>query len=301
MVPMTKRPRETRKPQRPPEPHPADLEKTALVLDYMPSGYYADPHREHRDKPIAQAVGTRRFTLVDGIPLEEVDLLEEVTLAREIPRTVVVPEYVRSARGRRYTIQVLLACMLGKDRRIYCLPVGVSDKEIIEVIRMDIESSDPRVIVLDRLEALKSVAAEKGLPEKILVVPRRPLSYEELSDLAKRNLEEAVARIVRMREDLFVEFFNEAQPINIRLHSLSLLRGIGKRTLMQLLKARQKKRFTSFEDVKKVIKSDPVEALAEKILEEIRGEAKYYLFVRPRKPGEPFLNYLERLERSMRR
>lgn len=292
---MTRQAREHGRPGRP-EPHPAELERTALVLDYMPTGYYADPHREHRETPIAQVVGTRRFTLADGIPLEEVDLLEEVTLAREVPRTVLLPPSPRTPRPRKYT--ALLACLPGADKRIYCLPLEYKDKELVDLLRMDLEAADPRIIVLDRLEALKSVAQEKGLPEKIVVIPRRPLRYEELSDLAKRNLEEAVARIIRKREADFVTFFNIAQPINIRLHSLSLLKGVGKRTLMTLLRARSQRPFKSFEDVKKVLKTDPVEALTEKILEEIRGEAKYYLFIKPRSPEPPFLNYLEKIERA---
>lgn len=292
---MTRQAREHGRPGRP-EPHPAELERTALVLDYMPTGYYADPHREHRETPIAQVVGTRRFTLADGIPLEEVDLLEEVTLAREVPRTVLLPPSPRTPRPRKYT--GLLACLPGADKRIYCLPLEYRDKELVDLLRMDLEAADPRIIVLDRLEALKSVAQEKGLPEKIVVIPRRPLRYEELSDLAKRNLEEAVARIIRKREADFVTFFNIAQPINIRLHSLSLLKGVGKRTLMTLLKARSQRPFKSFEDVKKVLKADPVEALTEKILEEIRGEAKYYLFIKPPSPEPPFLNYLEKIERA---
>jgi hypothetical protein len=45
-----------------------------------------------------------------------------------------------------------------------------------------------------------------------------------------------------------------------------------------------------------------VESLVEKILEEIRGEAKYYLFVPP-PPGKEalFFNYLEEARKRVRR
>jgi len=280
-----------------PEKHPADVEKAGVVLDYFPQGFYADPHREHKDKPVAQAIGYRRFTLLDGVVLDEVDLLEDVSLSREAFRTLVVPLDPISGRVRRVT--VMLACMVGIDRRIYCLPVQPNSREIIEYVRQDLEGTDPRLIVLDRPEALKSVAREKGLPEKIIVVPRRTLRYDELSDLAKKNLEEAIAKIVRAREREFVEFFNIATPINIRLHSLSLLKGIGRKVLIQIIRAREAKRFQSFDDIRRIIKADPVEALVDKILEEIRGEARYYLFVKPPTPDAPFLNYLERVEKSL--
>jgi len=197
-------------------------------------------------------------------------------------------------------ITALLGCLPGTDKRIYCLPLNYRDKDLVEALRIDLESTDPRIIVLDKPIALSSVATEKGLPEKIIVVPRRPLRYEDLSDLARRNLEEAVARILRAREKDFVEFFNIAQPINIRIHALALLRGVGKKTLIHFLKLRAQKKFNSYSDVKKVLKTDPIEALRDKILEELRGEAKYYLFIKPRSPDAPFLDYLSRIERARR-
>ncbi len=280
------------------EYHPAK-EVTAVVLDYRSRGYYGDPHREHRGKPVAQAIGTRRFVLMDGIALEPVEPLEYVSLAREIPRTIPLGE---GPRGRPLERTFHLACMPGADKNIYCYPFDVRDPATLRLIVEVVESENPRVMVVTSLDALKSVARERGLPEKILVVPRRPLTYEELTDFSKSTLEAAVRKIVRDYEDVFVEFFNIASPINIRLHSLNLLKGIGKRTLRQILEIREKSPFKSFEEIKKIIRTDPVESLVEKILEEIRGEAKYYLFVPP-PPGReaPFLNYLEEARKRAKR
>ncbi len=273
--------------------HPA-REVTAIVLDYFPEGYYADPHKEHRNKPVAQALGLRSFLLLDGIPLEPVDSLEYVSLAREIERTLPVPG---PGRVREKTFK--LACMPGADKNIYCLPLNVRDPALVRLLAETIESENPKVTVVTDLRALKSVAAERGLPDKILVVPRRPLTFNDLSDYAKSVLEEAVKKVIRDNEDVFVEFFNIAEPINIRLHSLNLLKGIGRRTLLQLI---EKRPFKSLAEVKKIIRTDPVESLAEKILEEIRGEAKYYLFVRP-PPGveAPFFNYYEEARKRAKR
>lgn len=275
--------------------HPAS-EVEAIILDYMPRGYYDDPHREHRESPVAQALGLRSFMLLDGTPLEPVEPLEYVTLAREIIRNIVVP----GVGGRPVTKRVHLACMPGKDKNIYCYPYNVKDPQTMRLVVETVEAEDPRVIVLTDIKGLKSVARERGLPEKILVVPRTPISYKDLSDFARGILEEAVRKVIRDKEELFVEFFNIAEPINIRLHSLNLLRGIGKRTLLQLLRAREKKPFRRFEEIRRIIKYDPVDSLADKILEEIRGEAKYYLFVRPERGDAPFLGYLDRMRRALR-
>ncbi len=278
--------------------HPA-TEIEAIILDYLPKGYYADPHREHRNRPVAQALGLRNFVLLDGIPLEPVEPLEYVSLAREITRTLSIEI---GPGGRPITKTVYLACMPGADKHIYCYPFEIKDPKTMRIIVEAVESEDPRVMVVTNLEALKSVAKERGLPTKILVVPRRPLTYNDLSDFAKKTLEEALRKVITEREEFFVEFFNIAAPINIRLHSLNLLKGIGKRVLLQIIRTRERHPFKSFNDIKKIIKADPVDALVEKILEEIRGEARYYLFVPPPSgSNEPFLNYMDYIRKHMRR
>lgn len=279
-----------------PRYHPA-MEIEAIVLDYLPKGYLYDPHREHRSQPVAQALGLRTLRLLDGTPLEPVEPLEYVSLAREVARTI--PSL--GPGGRPVAKRVLLACMPGKDRNIYCYPYTArSPAEIREVAEV-VESEDPRVTVVTSLEALKSVAAERGLPEKILVVPATPISYKDLTDYARKTLEDAVRKVLRDREEFFVEFFNVAEPINIRLHSLNLIKGIGKKMLRQIIRERERRPFRSYEEIRRIIKTDPVESLAEKILEEIRGEARYYLFAPPPEPGAPFLNYLDEMRRAARR
>ncbi len=107
------------------------------------------------------------------------------------------------------------------------------------------------------------------------------IDYEELSPYAKSKLEELVPEIVKRREKVFVHFFNTAPPINIRFHMLELLPGIGKKTMMKILEERERKPFDSFEDIKKRVRIDPVKVISERILREIRGEERYYLFVNP--------------------
>ncbi len=282
------------RPTRPPL-HPA-TEIEAIVLDYIPRGYYADPHREHRTGPVAQALGLRSFRLLDGTPLEPVEPLEYVTLAREVVRSILVP-----GPGRPTMRRVSLACLPGKDKKIYCYPYNVDDPTILRLTVESVESEDPNVIVVTSLEALSSVAEDRGLPPKILVVPRTPITYNDLSDFARKTLEEAVRKVVEDRKEIFIEFFNIAEPINIRLHSLNLLKGIGRRTLLQLLRERSKKPFQSFDEIRKIIKSDPEEALVAKIMEELRGEARYYLFVPPNDPSALFLDYLDKARRSLAR
>ncbi|MEM1873144.1 MAG: DUF655 domain-containing protein [Acidilobaceae archaeon] len=277
--------------------HVAALEREAVILDYSPSGIESDPHKEHKGKPVAQAVGVRRFTLVDGIPLSDVEVFERVTLAREVTRLLTQPVDVRGTRFRK--VNVVLACLPGPEKTSYCYSLTELDSWTEDLLREAIQSEGGWALLVDSPTELSRIASERGLPEKILVVPQKPLSYAELTDIAKENLVEAVKRVIQADERTFVEFFNVAEPINIRLHTLDLFSGIGKKTVQSLLEKRAQKPFETFEEVKKIIKADPVELLAGKIVEEIRGEAKYYLFVEPSDYSAPFLDYIEKMRRSL--
>ena len=287
-----------REPRRQPRrEHPA-REIEAIVLDYLPRGYIDDPHREHRNAPVAQALGLRSFRLLDGIALEPVEPLEYVSLAREVVRSIPI---VRHPGGRPVLKRVPLACIPGKDKNIYCYPYETKDPAELRLVIETVESENPRVTVVTSLEALKSVAADRGLPEKVIVVPATPISYDDLTDYARSMLEDAIRKVIRDREYVFVEFFNIAEPINIRLHSLNLIKGIGKRTLHQIIRERERRPFRSLEEIRRIIRTDPVESLVEKIMQEIRGEARYYLFVQPDDPEKPYLNYMELMYRAARR
>uniref|UniRef100_A0A7C2ZVC5 DUF655 domain-containing protein n=1 Tax=Ignisphaera aggregans TaxID=334771 RepID=A0A7C2ZVC5_9CREN len=136
----------------------------------------------------------------------------------------------------------------------------------------------------------------------ISTMPRPPelkvfdrLAYEDLTTIARSNLDKIVRNIVVSKERVFVEFFNMAEAINIRLHSLELIPGIGRKTLITILEERRKKPFESFEDIKKRVRiSDPVKIITDRIVAELQRMEKYYLFVEPFPPSPHyiFLNYL---------
>lgn len=123
------------------------------------------------------------------------------------------------------------------------------------------------------------------------------VQFEDLTAVSRANLPEAVRRIVEEREKLFVTFFNTAEPVNIRIHSLELLPGVGKKLMRAILDERGKAPFTSFEDIRNRTRIDPVRAIVERIVRELMGTEKYYLFVMPppQASGAVYLGYLERL------
>jgi putative nucleotide binding protein len=122
------------------------------------------------------------------------------------------------------------------------------------------------------------------------------LLYEDLTSIARENIVKYVRQVVEEKERVFVEFLNIAEAINIRLHSLELLPGIGKKTLTLILEERRKKMFESFDDVRKRLKiNDPVKMFVDRIIIELQRNEKYYLFVYPY-PMSPDMKYLRYLE-----
>jgi len=109
------------------------------------------------------------------------------------------------------------------------------------------------------------------------------IAYEDLPGGASSELEYVIDDLVTENEKQFVDVYNEAQPITLRLHQLNLLPGIGKKLRNDILDERKRKPFESFSELESRISGlhNPKEVLVERIIEEIReDDLKYRMFVR---------------------
>lgn len=109
------------------------------------------------------------------------------------------------------------------------------------------------------------------------------ITYEKLTSGAREFLPSMLRKAVEEREEDFIRFLNNARPISIRVHTLDLLPGIGKKNMEALLREREKAKFESFADLKKRIPTltDPVGIFVHRILSELEGKEKQYLFAKP--------------------
>ena len=111
------------------------------------------------------------------------------------------------------------------------------------------------------------------------------LDFEKLTATSRIELEYAIKDIIKGKEDEYVKFFNEIDPLSIKLHKLELIPGIGKKHMNMILEEREKEPFKSFEDLKTRVPllGDPVELLAKRVILELdttqvkRGKKNYYL------------------------
>jgi putative nucleotide binding protein len=109
----------------------------------------------------------------------------------------------------------------------------------------------------------------------------REVEYDDLTRNAAAEVEYAVEAIVDADEERFVDFYNEAGPITLRLHQLNLLPGVGKQLRNNVLDERKRGPFESFDEVSERVSGlhRPREVIVERIVEEVqKDDLKYRTF-----------------------
>ncbi|MEM3126714.1 MAG: DUF655 domain-containing protein [Candidatus Woesearchaeota archaeon] len=131
------------------------------------------------------------------------------------------------------------------------------------------------------LKPMEEVYVGEGKRDKIHHISAK-LNLDKLTSTALSEVEYVIRDLVKKNEKRFVEFFNTAQPLTTRMHSLELLPGVGKKHMWEILEKRNEKKFESFEDIRKRVKlmPDPEKAIIKRIMKELSGEEKHFLFVR---------------------
>lgn len=130
-------------------------------------------------------------------------------------------------------------------------------------------------------EVGEKVYIGEGKRDKVYYILGR-LQREKLTETAKQHLEKVIERVVKEREQEFVEFFNKADAINKRVHQLELLPGLGKKYTKEILAQREIGKFESFEDMKKRIPNLPFpeKTIEKRILLELTEFERYNLFTK---------------------
>ncbi|HLC81764.1 MAG TPA: DUF655 domain-containing protein [Candidatus Nanoarchaeia archaeon] len=129
------------------------------------------------------------------------------------------------------------------------------------------------------LQPHQEVYIGDGKREEIHHIKGR-ITVDKLTSTAKNELQHAVEKLVEGNEQRFIDFFNKAQPLSMRMHQLELLPGLGKKHMWEILEARKVKLFEGFEDLKSRVKllPDPRLAVVKRIISELEGHEKYRIF-----------------------
>lgn len=157
------------------------------------------------------------------------------------------------------------------QREPICYAIGEEDFQLYELVF----ESAPDISIGDTVPI-------EPLTELANLVERNRISYDDLSSGARSELEYIIEDVIDEQEGRFIEFFNRAQPISLRLHQLNLLPGIGDKLRDSILEERRRQPFQSYQDLEQRVSGlhDPRSILIERIMEELGDDTlKYYLFV----------------------
>lgn len=131
-----------------------------------------------------------------------------------------------------------------------------------------------------QLQPHQEVYIGEGKRDEIHHIKGR-IPASKLTATAKNELQHVVEDVVNKDEKKFVEFFNKAQPLTMRMHQLELLPGFGKKHMWEVLEARKEKPFENFDDLKKRVKllPDPKVVVIKRIMMELEKDEKYKIYV----------------------
>jgi len=129
------------------------------------------------------------------------------------------------------------------------------------------------------VQPYEEVYIGEGKREKIHHIVGK-LVLDRLTETAKSELEFVVKDLIKKNEKEFVDFFNTAQSLSMRMHQIELLPGVGKKHMWEIIEARKEKPFDSFKDIKKRVKlmPDPEKSIIKRIIQEILGKEKHRIF-----------------------
>jgi putative nucleotide binding protein len=130
------------------------------------------------------------------------------------------------------------------------------------------------------LQPNEEVYIGEGKRDKVHHINGR-IGIDQLTNTARGELQFLVQDTVHKNEAHYVDWYNKAQPLSIRLHKLELLPGFGKKHLKEFLEERDENGdFTSFEEMRKRVKlmPDPEKLVVRRILAELEGKEKHRIF-----------------------
>ena len=125
---------------------------------------------------------------------------------------------------------------------------------------------------------------EEFLREEKLQEVLKKIDYAELTSTSKALILPILEREVLKYEEEFINFFNNSTSITPRMHALKLLPGVGQKHMWEILEARERQKFTTFQDIAdRTSISSPTKLIAHRIIKELQRDVKYYLFSKTQK------------------
>ena len=125
---------------------------------------------------------------------------------------------------------------------------------------------------------------EEFLNEEKIKEVLKKIDFNDLTSTSKALIQPILETEVLRFEDEFINFFNNSTSITPRMHALKLLPGIGQKHMWEILEARDRQKFVTFQDIAdRTSISNPPKIISLRIIKELKRDVKYYLFSKTQK------------------
>ena len=112
----------------------------------------------------------------------------------------------------------------------------------------------------------------------------KKIDFKDLTSTSKALIQPILEKEVLDFEEEFINFFNNSTSITPRMHALKLLPGIGQKHMWEILEARDRQKFVTFQDISdRTSISNPAKLIAHRVIKELQRDVKYYLFSKTQK------------------
>ena len=134
------------------------------------------------------------------------------------------------------------------------------------------------------IEVQEQKTYEEFLNEEKLKEVLKKIDHNDLTNTSKALIQPILEKEVLKYEEEFINFFNNSTSITPRMHALKLLPGVGQKHMWEILEARQRQKFGTFQDISdRTSISKPTKLIAQRIIKELQRDVKYYLFSKTQK------------------
>ncbi len=134
------------------------------------------------------------------------------------------------------------------------------------------------------IEVQEQKTYEEFVNEEKLKEVLKKIDYNDLTSTSKALLQPILENEVLKYEETFINFFNNSTSITPRMHALKLLPGVGQKHMWEILEARERQKFGTFQDIAdRTSISHPARLIAQRIIKELQRDVKYYLFSKTQK------------------
>ncbi len=175
---------------------------------------------------------------------------------------------------------------MGKDEYAYVLeylPFGLPDSKDRKTEAIVLTDSLGLLLVALKKDVkidtgIKVYIGENKRDEVHHIIER--ITPDKLSGNGLLMLKEKIGSIVSENEEKYMNIINKLGPVNVRLHSLSLIPGVGKKMVQKIIEERGKSIFKSYADFDERVGFMPgiSNSIQERIEEELQNKDKYKIF-----------------------